>query len=115
MIGDRPAGLAVVARSMARNPIILACLPGIALNATGIGLHPLAVDGLELLAPAALALGLLAVGARLRFAAVRAGCPALLLANDRKSVVYGKSVSVRVVLGGPRSLKNKQTDAHGNK
>src|SRR3546814_122455 len=44
MIGDRPAGLAVVARSMARNPIILACLLGIALNATGIGLHPLAVD-----------------------------------------------------------------------
>src|SRR3546814_8868737 len=28
MIGDRPAGLAVVASSMARNPIILACLLG---------------------------------------------------------------------------------------
>src|SRR3546814_20913530 len=32
--------------------------------------------------------------------------------EDRKSVVQGKSVSVRVDLGGRRSLKNKQTVAH---
>lgn len=52
MIGDRPAGIGVVLRSMAQNPIIIACVIGIALNATGIGLHHLVADGLDLLAGA---------------------------------------------------------------
>src|SRR3546814_13135983 len=39
----------------------------------------------------------------------------LRLGRDRKSVVYGKSVSVRVDLGGRRIIKNKRqytTDSH---
>src|SRR3546814_13483670 len=34
--------------------------------------------------------------------------PAFIAAGDRKSVVEGKSVSVRVDLGGARSIKKKQ-------
>ena len=71
MIGDTPASLGAVAKAMARNPIIIACPLGILLNVTGIGLHPLISEGLDLLARGALALGLLAVGAGLRVRAVR--------------------------------------------
>src|SRR3546814_12177980 len=49
-------------------------------------------------------------------AAARGRCPALILAGDddrmtpadRKSVVEGKRVSVRVDTGGPRSIKKKK-------
>jgi malonate transporter and related proteins len=58
MIGDKPANLGVVAASMAKNPIIVACLLGIALNASGIGLHKLVADGLDLLGRGGLAIGL---------------------------------------------------------
>lgn len=101
MIGDRPAGLGVVLRSMARNPIIIACLIGIALNATGIGLHPLVADGLELLARGALALGLLAVGAGLRFAALRTGAAPLLLSNAMKLIAVP---ALTIALAGPLGL-----------
>jgi malonate transporter len=51
---------------MTRNPLILACLFGIALNLSGLGL-PLGSESIvEILARAALPLGLLAVGAGLR-------------------------------------------------
>ncbi len=59
----RPAAMLV---SMARNPLILACLMGIALNTSGIGLPPGSAEVLDILARAALPLGLLAVGAGLR-------------------------------------------------
>src|SRR3546814_12602669 len=36
------------------------------------------------------------------------GGPARWLARDRKSVLEGKSVSVRVDLGGPRNIKKKK-------
>jgi len=86
MIGETPADLATVFRAMARNPIIIACLIGIALNVTGIGLHDLVAEGLELLARGALALGLLAVGAGLQARAVRDQWGALLLSNAVKLV-----------------------------
>ena len=101
MIGDRPAVLGVVARSMAKNPIILACAIGIALNASGIGLHPLLADGLHLLASAALALGLLAVGAGLRWAAIRSGWTALMLSNLLKLVAVP---ALTLALAGPLGL-----------
>jgi predicted permease len=72
--------------AMLKNPIFLACILGIALNATGVGLHPLVAEGLDLLAGGALALGLLAVGAGLKFAVLWTGWPALLLSNAAKLV-----------------------------
>lgn len=55
-----------VVRGLVTNPLILACLLGIGLNVTGIGLPWGSVAVLEILARAALPLGLLAVGAGLR-------------------------------------------------
>lgn len=101
MVGARPAGPATVARAMATNPIILACLIGIALNVSGIGLHHLAATGLDLLSRAALALGLLAVGAGLRLRAIRAGYGALLLSN---AVKLGALPAVTLALAGPLGL-----------
>lgn len=101
MIGDKPAGLGVVFKSMARNPIIIACLLGIALNASGLGIHKLVADGLELLARGALALGLLAVGAGLRWAALRTGWAALLLSNLLKLVAVP---ILTIALAGPLGL-----------
>jgi malonate transporter len=57
------------------NPLILACLIGIGLNVSGIGLPWGSAAVLEILARAALPLGLLAVGAGLRLDALRQpGC-----------------------------------------
>lgn len=69
------AGLGKSALALAKNPLILACLAGIALNLTGIGLPGWSLDGIELLGRAALPLGLVAVGVALR--------PAALLRLDR--------------------------------
>ena len=73
--GVRPGTLIA---SLARNPLILACLVGIAASLTGIGL-PLGSDRfLGLFAAASLPLGLLCVGAALRPAAMRAETPTLI-------------------------------------
>lgn len=52
--------------ALARNPLILACVLGITLNLTGIGLPGWSEDTVELLGRAALPLGLVAVGVALR-------------------------------------------------
>lgn len=64
-------------RTMARNPLILACLGGISLALIGWGL-PFGTGGfLDLLAQASLPLGLLCVGAALQPAALRRDGPTL--------------------------------------
>jgi predicted permease len=55
-----------------RNPMILSCLAGLALNVSGIGLHSLISDTLSLFGRASLPLGLLVLGAGLDIGAVRA-------------------------------------------
>lgn len=101
MVGERPADLRTVLRAMVRNPIILACLAGIALNASGIGLHPMAAEGLDMLGRGALALGLLAVGAGLRLGSLRSGWPALMLSNLMKLVAFPGLI---LLLAGPLGL-----------
>lgn len=56
---------------IARNPLILACIVGIALNVAGVGLPPIIGPLLEILGAAALPVGLLAVGAGLALDALR--------------------------------------------
>lgn len=63
------------AMALAKNPLILACLAGIGLNLSGVGLPGWSQDTVELLGRAALPLGLVAVGVALR--------PAALLRVDR--------------------------------
>ncbi|MEQ6889632.1 AEC family transporter [Halomonas sp. CS7] len=69
------ASLGRTLTALARNPLILACLAGIGLNLSGLGLPGWSAPTMELLGRAALPLGLVAVGVALR--------PAALLRVDR--------------------------------
>jgi hypothetical protein len=60
-----------VAVALARNPLIIACLLGLAAQLTGLGLPPIVAPVLEILGRAALTLGLLCVGAALDLTAIR--------------------------------------------
>jgi predicted permease len=62
-----------LARELARNPLILATLGGLAANVAGLRLPDLATTTLSRMGAAALPLGLMAVGAGLRFGALREG------------------------------------------
>jgi predicted permease len=66
--GRRPAGRGELLASIARNPLILACLLGFLLNAAGVGLEGVPRDTLAVLGQASLTLGLLCVGAGLELA-----------------------------------------------
>lgn len=64
--GERPTPVAGILRALIRNPLIIACATGIGLSFSGIGSPPGVSGVLDILARAALPLGLLAVGAGLR-------------------------------------------------
>jgi hypothetical protein len=66
-----------VVGSLARNPLIVATLLGVALNGTGIGPPPILGPMIEVLGRAALPLGLLAVGAALDFRAIWRHAPTI--------------------------------------
>lgn len=84
--GGSRVGVAAAIREMCRNPLILACVLGIAANVSGFGALAPFEGVLELLSGAAPPVGLLCVGAGLDLMAVRAGrfwvalCCALKLA-----------------------------------
>ncbi len=69
--GEATAGWKQAIGPVARNPLIIACGLGTALNVSGLGLPPLAGPFLEILGRAALPVGLLAVGAGLDLAALK--------------------------------------------
>ena len=69
--GEATAGWKQAIGPVARNPLIIACAVGTALNVSGLGLPPLAGPFLEILGRAALPVGLLAVGAGLDLAALK--------------------------------------------
>lgn len=74
--GDQRSGVKSTLLAVVKNPLILACLLGILLNLTGIGLPGWSQPVMEILARAALPLGLLAVGVALNLRALRtAGGP----------------------------------------
>lgn len=70
------AGLWGAFKALARNPLLLACLAGILLNVTGIGLPGWSRDTLALAGQAALPLGLIAVGVALQLTALKGTGPA---------------------------------------
>ncbi len=83
----RRPGVARVLREVAANPLILACLLGLAVSGAGLGLPPVVEPVLSVLGRAALPLGLLTVGAGLDFAAARADGRLLASACVLKLVV----------------------------
>lgn len=66
------AGLAMLAKQLLRNPLILACIAGIAVQAVGLPIPQVAATTIDLLGKAALPLGLIAVGASLDLGDARA-------------------------------------------
>lgn len=64
--GATPAGPAAIAKLLSKNPLILACVAGIALNVTGIGLPGPLATTFKIVGDASLTLGLLTVGAGLQ-------------------------------------------------
>lgn len=80
--GDtKSGGILFFLRQVFGNPLIVACALGWSLSLSGIGLHALAEDTLEIIGRAALPLGLLAVGAALKPEAVRGHAGPILLAS----------------------------------
>lgn len=71
-------------RSLLTNPLLLACLLGLALNWSGVGLPFGASRTLDVFSRAALPLGLLTVGAGLDLRAVRASTYPIVLASGLK-------------------------------
>lgn len=61
-----------IAGLLVRNPLIMACVAGLALNATGAGVPPIVDDLLAILGRATLALAVMAVGAGLEIRALHA-------------------------------------------
>lgn len=84
--GGSPS-FAAAAGLILRNPLIAACLIGIVMNVSGIGLPPVVGPLLDILARGALPLALLAVGAGLDLRAARAGGRALAAATGLKLLV----------------------------
>lgn len=82
-----PATVRIVAGLLVRNPLVLSVAAGIAVNAAGVPVPGPVLDTLKVLADAALTLGLLAVGANLSFANVRAESGLVVLTSALKLVV----------------------------
>lgn len=83
----RPSWSQIV-RTLLSNPLILACLIGIALGATEVPLPGAVTSVLELLSRMALPLGLLAVGAGLNLRALRTGGRALVASSLVKLLLF---------------------------
>jgi predicted permease len=70
--GNGETGLVMLAKQLARNPLILACLAGITVQAIGLPIPTVASTTIDMVGKAALPLGLLAVGASLDLGHARA-------------------------------------------
>ena len=79
--------LSRVINSVVKNPLVLACLAGIAISYTGFDIPSLAKSVLEILSQPALPIGLLAVGAGIRFVALGEQSWQLLVAVINKLAV----------------------------
>jgi predicted permease len=73
----RQPGVRGILASLARNPLIVAVVLGIALNGTGIGMPPVIAPLAEIMGNAALPIGLLSVGAALDLGAARRQAPVI--------------------------------------
>jgi predicted permease len=90
VIGGRSerVGWRALALSLLKNPLIIACLIGAALNLSGIGMPAPLVPVLQLLSQMALPLGLLAVGVGLDLKVLRNGGIALWSSCVLKLLLY---------------------------
>ncbi len=97
------AGVAVLMRLLARNPLILACLAGILVQAVGPTIPEVASTTVGLLGRAALPLGLLAVGASLDLGEARAKPVPIVAASLLKLCVMPLIVAAGAIALGIES------------
>ncbi len=83
-VGVQQLRLGSTLLAILRTPPVAACVLGILLNLTGVGLPPVLAELLEIAARAALPLGLLTVGAALDLRAVRGTGSAVLVVSALK-------------------------------
>jgi malonate transporter len=98
--GRRGAGRREVVGSVARNPLILACLLGFGSNALGLELPAVANATLDILARASLTLGLLCVGAGLELGHLGRHPAAALLTAALKLLVMPAATALACHLLG---------------
>ena len=92
---------------LAKNPLIIACLIGIALNASGITIPPGIEPALKMLGAMAAPMGLLTVGAGLQWHATRTGGRAVAFACALKLLVYPAMLFGLTRLWGLGPLESK--------
>lgn len=86
--------------SLARNPLILSCLAGLAANAADLHLPAWLTESLKVMGQASLPLGLLAVGAALELSALRSRWQAVAAACGLKLIVSPALAAALLVLLG---------------
>ena len=94
------ASPAMLAGQVARNPLILACAAGVVAQLASLTVPVTVATGIDLVGKAALPLGLLAVGASLDFADLKARVTPLLAASVMKLLVIPVLAAVLASLMG---------------
>lgn len=84
---DAPPKIGSLAKTIVRNPLILACALGLSLNGLGFSLPPVLDPLVEILARASLPVGLLCVGAGLHLQALREAGQTVIAANVIKLLI----------------------------
>ena len=85
--GGQQNGWHWIFKSVARNPLIIACLLGMAFNLTGLGMPAVFDNFISILGRASLPLGLLAVGASMQLTTMQRAGPEVLKACLLKLVL----------------------------
>lgn len=98
--GDGGANLVMLAKQLLRNPLILACIAGIIVQAVGLPIPKVAATTIDLLGKAALPLGLIAVGASLDLGDARARPTPVIAATVLKLLVMPLLVAAGAIALG---------------
>ena len=94
-----------IINSVATNPLVLACVTGIAISYTGFNIPSLAESVIEILSQPALPIGLLAVGAGIRFVSLGEQSWQLLVAAINKLAVFpGLVLAACMLFETPNSI-----------
>jgi malonate transporter len=94
-----------IINSVATNPLVLACVTGIAISYTGFNIPSLAESVIEILSQPALPIGLLAVGAGIRFVSLGEQSWQLLVAAINKLAVFpGLALAACMLFETPNSI-----------
>lgn len=104
---DRPINPAMLASQLLQNPLILACLAGIAAQMLGVTVPRIAATSIDLVGKAALPLGLLAVGASLDFGDLRARPMPVIAASVLKLAVmplFLAAIALALGMKGPAAV-----------